>query len=145
MALGMLALVGCERTEGGLIRTAAALLRMAMTRSLAARRLACQICSHGQRHRVGAFTPWCFANRAQAHNGHCDDLSAMGLQPKAASCVVCSMADPDPELEHLLAAERAAFERCEEFRGYPPDEQAAALALWTAATEAVREYLSKHS
>jgi hypothetical protein len=144
MALGMLALVGCERTEGGRIRTAAALLRMAMTRSLAARRLACQICSHGQRHRVGAFTPWCSANRAQAHNGHCDDLSAMGPQPKATSCVVCSMADPDPELERLLKTERLALQRYERLRGYPADVQAAALAIRSEATEAVREYRSKH-
>jgi hypothetical protein len=44
----------------------------------------------------------------------------------------------------LLAVERAAFARCEELRGYPAGEQAAALALWTEATKAVRDYRTKH-
>jgi hypothetical protein len=45
------------------------------------------------------------------------------------------MADDDPERERLLAVERAALARCEEFRGYPASEQVAALALWTEATK----------
>jgi hypothetical protein len=57
-----------------------------------------------------------------------------------ASCV----ADPDPKLEHLLKAERLAFERYDRLRGYPGDVQEVALVLWTEATEAVREYRSKH-
>jgi hypothetical protein len=55
------------------------------------------------------------------------------------------MADQDLELERLLKAEHSAFERYERLRGYPADVQGAALALWTEATEAVREYRSKHS
>jgi hypothetical protein len=55
------------------------------------------------------------------------------------------MADQDLELERLLKAEHSAFERFERLRGYPADVQGAALALWTEATEAVREYRSKHS
>jgi hypothetical protein len=51
---------------------------------------------------------------------------------------------PDPTLEHLLKAERLAFERYDRLRGYPGDVQEVALALWTEATEAVREYRSKH-
>jgi hypothetical protein len=54
------------------------------------------------------------------------------------------MAAPDPELERLLKAERLAFERYDGLRGYPGDVQEVALALWTEATEAVREYRSKH-
>jgi hypothetical protein len=50
----------------------------------------------------------------------------------------------DPELERLLAVERAAFERCEELRGFPASEQEVALALWTEATKAVRDYHAKH-
>ena len=55
-----------------------------------------------------------------------------------------SVADSDPELERLLKAERLAFERYDRLRGYPADVQGAALALWTEATEALREYRSKH-
>jgi hypothetical protein len=54
------------------------------------------------------------------------------------------MAAPDPNLERLLKAERLAFERYERLRGYPAAVQGPALALWTEATEAVREYRSKH-
>jgi hypothetical protein len=54
------------------------------------------------------------------------------------------MADDDPELERLMKAERLAFERCEEVRGYPAAEQVAALALWTEATKVVRDYRAKH-
>ena len=54
------------------------------------------------------------------------------------------MAAADPQLERLLRAERLAFERYDGLRGYPGDVQEVALALWTAATEAVREYRSKH-
>jgi hypothetical protein len=54
------------------------------------------------------------------------------------------MAHHDPGLERLLAVERAAFERFEELRGYPAAEQAAAMALWTEATKAVRDYRAKH-
>jgi hypothetical protein len=54
------------------------------------------------------------------------------------------MAAPDLELERLLKAERLAFERYERLRGYPGDVQEVALVLWTEATEAVREYRSKH-
>ena len=54
------------------------------------------------------------------------------------------MAAPDPKLERLPKAERLAFERYDGLRGYPGDVQEAALALWTEATEAVREYRSKH-
>jgi hypothetical protein len=57
-----------------------------------------------------------------------------------ASCV----ADPDPKLEHLLKAERLAFERYDRLRGYPGDVQEVALALLTEATEAVRDYRAKH-
>jgi hypothetical protein len=55
-----------------------------------------------------------------------------------------SVANPDPKLEGLLKAERLAFERYDRLRGYPADVQGPALALWTEATEAVREYRSKH-
>jgi hypothetical protein len=54
------------------------------------------------------------------------------------------MAAPDPKLERLLKAEREAFERYERLRGYPGDVQEVALALWTEATEAIREYRSKY-
>ena len=50
------------------------------------------------------------------------------------------MAAPDPELERLLKPERLAFEHYDRLRGYPGDVQEVALALWTEATEAVREY-----
>jgi hypothetical protein len=49
------------------------------------------------------------------------------------------MDDPNGELQRLLKAERLARERYERLRGYP------ALALWTEAKQAVREYRSKHS
>jgi hypothetical protein len=49
----------------------------------------------------------------------------------------------DRDLKSLLKAEREARGRYEQLRGYPPDEQAKALALWQEATEAVREYRSK--
>ena len=55
------------------------------------------------------------------------------------------MAAPDPELERLLKAERFAFKRYDRLRGYPGDVQAAALALWTEATEAVHDRRSKHT
>jgi hypothetical protein len=54
------------------------------------------------------------------------------------------MGEQDRELERMLKAERLAFERYEQLRGYPGDVQEAALALWTEATEAVREYRAKH-
>jgi len=54
------------------------------------------------------------------------------------------MAAADPELERLLKAERLASERYERLRGYPGNVQEVALALKTEATEAVREYRSKH-
>jgi hypothetical protein len=53
------------------------------------------------------------------------------------------MAD-DPKLERLLRLERLAFERYDRLRGYPGDVQEVALALWTEATEAVRDYRAKH-
>ena len=54
------------------------------------------------------------------------------------------MAAPDPELERLLTAERLAFERYDRLRGYPADVQDVALAKWTEAQEAVRDYRAKH-
>ena len=54
------------------------------------------------------------------------------------------MADRNPELERLLKAERQAFERYDRLRGYPGDGQGPALALWTEATDAVRDYRAKH-
>jgi hypothetical protein len=54
------------------------------------------------------------------------------------------MAAADPNLERLLKAERLAFDRYDRLRGYPGDVQEAALALWTEATEAVRDYRAKH-
>jgi hypothetical protein len=51
----------------------------------------------------------------------------------------------DGELERLVKAERLAFERCGRLRGYPDDVRAAALAMWTAAKDAVREYQATHS
>ena len=54
------------------------------------------------------------------------------------------MADSDPEVERLLKTERVAFERYDRLRGYPADVQEVALALWTEATESVRDYRSKH-
>jgi hypothetical protein len=36
------------------------------------------------------------------------------------------------------------FERYDRLRGYPGDVQEVALALWTEATEAVRDYRAKH-
>jgi hypothetical protein len=56
----------------------------------------------------------------------------------------CCMAAADPKLERLLKAERLAFERYDRLRGYPGDVQEVALALWTEATEAVRDYRAKH-
>jgi hypothetical protein len=53
------------------------------------------------------------------------------------------MAAPDPELVRLLKTERFAFERYDRLRGYPGDVQVPALALWTKATGAVRDYRSK--
>jgi hypothetical protein len=50
----------------------------------------------------------------------------------------------DRDLKSLLKEEREARQRYEQLRGYPPNEQAKALALWQEATEAVREYRSKH-
>jgi hypothetical protein len=70
--------------------------------------------------------------------------SGTGPHRKAVSCICFEMADRDPELEHLLKAERFAFERYDGLRGYPGDVQEAALALWTEATEAVRDYRAKH-
>ena len=54
------------------------------------------------------------------------------------------MAEDDSALQRLLAVERAALRRCEELRGYPASEQEVALALWTEATKAVRDYRAKH-
>ena len=54
------------------------------------------------------------------------------------------MAAPDTKLERLLKAERLAFERYDRLRGYPGDVQEVALALWTEATKAVRDYRAKH-
>ena len=54
------------------------------------------------------------------------------------------MADRDSKLERLLKAERQAFKHYDRLRGYPGDVQEVALALWTEATEAVREYRSKY-
>jgi hypothetical protein len=54
------------------------------------------------------------------------------------------MADDDPELKRLLKAERLAFGRYDRLRDYPGDVQEAALALWTEATKAVRDYRAKH-
>ena len=54
------------------------------------------------------------------------------------------MAAPDPEFERLLKAERLAFERYDRLRGYPGDVQDVALAIWTEAQEAVRDYRAKH-
>jgi hypothetical protein len=65
-------------------------------------------------------------------------------QSRFLSCIASCMAAPDPKLERLLKAERLAFERYDRLRGYPGDVQEVALALWTEATEAVREYRSKH-
>jgi hypothetical protein len=48
------------------------------------------------------------------------------------------MAAPDPKLERL------AFERYDRLRGYPGDVQEVALALWTEATQAVRDYRAKY-
>ena len=48
------------------------------------------------------------------------------------------------ELQRLLKAERLARERYERLRGYP-DVEGPALALWTEAKQAVREYRSRHS
>jgi hypothetical protein len=44
------------------------------------------------------------------------------------------------ELERLLKAERMAYERYERLRGYPAELQEAALASWTEAQAAVRNY-----
>jgi hypothetical protein len=45
--------------------------------------------------------------------------SGTGPHRKAVSCICFEMADRDPELEHLLKAERLAFERYDRLRGYP--------------------------
>jgi hypothetical protein len=50
----------------------------------------------------------------------------------------------DRDLKSLLKEEREARQRYEQLRGYPPNEQAKALALWQEATEALREYRSKY-
>jgi hypothetical protein len=55
------------------------------------------------------------------------------------------MGEQDRELERMLKAERLAFERYEQLRGYPGDVQEAALALWTEAAAVVRAYRAKHS
>ena len=52
------------------------------------------------------------------------------------------MNDHNQKLDKLLKAEREAREQYEQLRGYPPDEQTKALALWHEASEAVREYRS---
>ena len=57
----------------------------------------------------------------------------------------CFMDDRDHELARLLKAERVAFKRYDRLRGYPGNVQEVALALWTEATKALREYRSKHS
>jgi hypothetical protein len=54
------------------------------------------------------------------------------------------MADRDPALERLLKVERLASERYERLRGYPGEVQAVALASLLEASEATREYRSKH-
>jgi hypothetical protein len=54
------------------------------------------------------------------------------------------MADDDPELERLMKAERLAFERYDRLRGYPGNVQGVALALWTKASQALRDYRAKH-
>jgi hypothetical protein len=54
------------------------------------------------------------------------------------------MAAADPKLERLLKAEREAFERYDRLRGYPGNVQEVALALWTEASKAVREYRLKN-
>jgi hypothetical protein len=54
------------------------------------------------------------------------------------------MADDDPELKRLMKVERLAFERYDRLRGYPGNVQEAALALWTKANKAVRDYRAKH-
>jgi hypothetical protein len=73
----------------------------------------------------------------------CD--SGQCLEGRRAMHSLRCMAAPDPGLERLLKAERLAFERFDRLRGYPGDVQEAALALWTEATEAVRDYRSKYS
>jgi hypothetical protein len=65
--------------------------------------------------------------------------------PRAVSFRLYSgMADRDPALERLLKVERLASERYERLRGYPGEVQAVALASLLEASEAVREYRSKH-
>ena len=46
--------------------------------------------------------------------------------------------------DRLLKAERLTFDRYDRLRGYPGDVQEVALALWTEATEAGRDYRAKH-
>jgi hypothetical protein len=53
-------------------------------------------------------------------------------------------ADRNPELERLMKVERLALEHYDRLRGYPGDVQEVALALWTEATEAGRDYRAKH-
>jgi hypothetical protein len=54
------------------------------------------------------------------------------------------MEEGDAELLRLLKAERMALERYERLRGYPPEVQAAALAIKAEASKAVRDYRAKH-
>jgi hypothetical protein len=70
--------------------------------------------------------------------------SGTGLHRNAVSCICIEMVDPDPELEHLLKAERLAFNRYDGLRGYPGDVQEIALDLWTEAQDAVRAYRARH-
>jgi len=80
--------------------------------------------------------PYSYMRGGRSILASCNALS----RPRIFPCV----ADQDPELERLLKSERLAFERYERLRGYPADVQGAALALWTEATKAVREYRSTH-
>jgi hypothetical protein len=63
--------------------------------------------------------------------------------PDRSRDIVAFMDQADPELVRLLNAERLAFERCARLRGYPADIQAAAQAILTNASEAVRDYRAK--
>jgi hypothetical protein len=53
------------------------------------------------------------------------------------------VAKADPELDRLMAVERAAFDRYQRLKGFPGDVPEIALALWTEATAAVGEYRAK--
>jgi len=46
----------------------------------------------------------------------------------------------DGDLKRLMVAERFAHEHYDGLRGYPADVQAAALAAWQDAREALEEY-----